>query len=97
MHPHETTDVLIGGLSTAAALQDGLTGDGQTKKTKSATPGIDAIVKSLRVRLGELVDLTVIEAAVTAELDRYSAAPIKQFIPILVERGVLERLGNRTR
>ena len=58
---------------------------------------IDAIVESLRTRLGGVVDLTVIEAAVTAELDRYSAAPIKQDVPILVERRVFDQLGSRTR
>jgi len=73
-------------------------GDSDLKSDDAGTrANIDAIVRSLWIRLGEIVDLMVIEAAVTAELDRYSSAPIKQYIPILVERRVFDQLGRRVR
>ena len=58
----------------------------------SVTLRVESIVRSLRVRLGEGFDFAVIVAEVEAELARYVNARVTQFIPILVESRVWERL-----
>ena len=61
-------------------------------ETTTSTPRVESIVRSLRVRLGEGLDFAVIAAEVEAELSTYANARVTQFIPILVESRVWERL-----
>ena len=61
-------------------------------ETTTWTPRVESIVRSLRVRLGEALDSAVIAAEVEAELSKYANARVTQFIPILVESRVWERL-----
>jgi hypothetical protein len=56
------------------------------------TAQVDSIVQSVRRQLAADVDVTVIAAEVEAELAAYSTASVTRFVPILVERSVLERL-----
>jgi len=56
--------------------------------------GVESISLRLRARFGNDVDPATIEAEVEAELISYSTAPITQYIPILVERRVWDRLGT---
>ena len=58
----------------------------------ATTLRLESIVRSLRVRLGEGLDFAVIAAEVEAELSTYANARVTQFIPILVESRVWERL-----
>jgi hypothetical protein len=61
-------------------------------ETTTWTPRTESIVRSLCARLGEAFDLAVIAAEVEAELSKYANARVTQFIPILVESRVWERL-----
>lgn len=56
---------------------------------------VEAIVRSLHVRLGEGFDRTAIAAEVDAEFAMYSTATVAQYVPILVERGVWARLSGQ--
>ena len=49
-------------------------------------------MRSLRMRLGEGLDVAAIAAEVEAEFSTYADARVTHFIPILVERRVWERL-----
>ena len=59
---------------------------------RATTPRVESIVRSLRLRLGEGSDFAAIVAEVEAELAMYANARVTQFIPILVESRVWERL-----
>jgi hypothetical protein len=72
---------------TCSGLRDRVSGPSAT-----STPRVESIVRSLRVRLGEALDFAVIAAEVEAELATYANARVTQFIPILVESRVWERL-----
>ena len=63
----------------------------------SVVSEVDAIVRSLQVRLGQDFDVAVIEAEVKAELAAYSEARVTQYIPVLVERRGTARLGASAR
>jgi hypothetical protein len=65
-----------------------------TNATEPSTQ-LESIVRSLRARLGESFDVAVITVEVKAELAKYSAARITQFVTILVEREVRARLNGR--
>ena len=54
----------------------------------------DVIVRSLQARLGEHIDAAVIAAEVEREIAAYSSVRVTQFVSILVERGVCERLSR---
>ncbi len=57
---------------------------------------MDVIVRSLQAQLGEDIDAAVIAAEVERELAAYSSVRVTQFVPILVERGVRERLRRHS-
>jgi hypothetical protein len=61
-------------------------------EAKTSTPRVESIVRSLHVRLGESLDFAVIAAEVEDELSTYANARVTQFIPILVESRVWDRL-----
>ena len=61
-------------------------------ETTTSTLRVESIVRSLHVRVGEGLDFAVIVAEVEAEFSRYANARVTQFIPILVESRVWERL-----
>jgi len=63
----------------------------------SRTPLVESLVRSLRVRLGEDLDFVLIAAEVEAELSRYANARVTQFIPVLVESRVWQRLRRHVR
>ena len=52
-------------------------------------------MRSLRVRLGDSFDPAEIVAEVEAELAAFAAARVTQFVPILVESRVRNRLYRR--
>jgi hypothetical protein len=66
-------------------------------EAKTSMPRVGPIVRSLQVRLGEGLDFAVIAAEVEAELSTYANARVTQFIPILVESRVWDRLRDMSR
>jgi hypothetical protein len=58
-------------------------------------PHREALVQALHIRFGPLVELAEIEAEVELELSGFAGARITDFLPILVERKVRARLGQR--
>lgn len=82
---------------TSSASDPGLARGGRPQlscpnETTVSTPRVESIVRSLRVRLGGDSDIAAIAAEVEAEFSSYANARVTQFIPILVERRVWERL-----
>ena len=61
------------------------------EQATSAAP-VDWLVRSLLGRFDGSFDAVAIEAEVNLEFARYSQAPVRQYIPILVERAVEARL-----
>ena len=66
-----------------------------TAETNTSTDRVESIVRSLRARLGESVDAEALLAEVAAELAAFAAARVTQFVPILVESRVRNRLHQR--
>ncbi len=66
-----------------------------TAETETSSDRVEPIVRSLRARLGESVDAGLIVAEVEAELAAFAAARLTQFVPILVESRVRNRLHRR--
>ena len=58
------------------------------------TQFFDPIVRALCDRLGEAVERSRIIAAVEDELVSYRSARVTQFVPVLVERRVYDRLAR---
>ena len=58
---------------------------------------IEIVTRSLNARLGAAVDPALIRAEVQAEFASYSQAPVRDFIPLLVEKRVRARLRVRLR
>ena len=56
---------------------------------------VDDIVGSLHVSFGGAVDIETITEAVERELTRYADAPIRDFVPLLVERDVRAHLREQ--
>jgi hypothetical protein len=56
---------------------------------------VDAIVASLRARLGNAMDASVITAEVESAFTAFAGARVVAFVPILVESRVSARLGHR--
>jgi hypothetical protein len=77
---------------TSGGLRDQVSGPSETTMS---TPRVESIVRSLRVRLDGRLDFAVIVAEVEAELATYANARVTQFIPILVESRVWERLRRQ--
>lgn len=53
---------------------------------------VEPVVQSLQARFGTAVEPELIRTEVAAEFAAYSAAPVRDFIPILVEARVRSRL-----
>lgn len=53
---------------------------------------VEGVVRRIRVALGGVVDERVIEAEVRASFAEWGDAPVRDFIPLLAERRVLELL-----
>ena len=81
--------------SDAGVASGGLRDQVSGRSAATWTPRVESIARSLRVRLGESLDLAAIAAEVEAELSTYANARVTQFIPILVESRVWERLRRR--
>jgi len=78
---------------TSSEATGGVHGPGETRMSMSMSmPRVESIVRSLHLRLGEDFDFAVIAAEVEAELSTYAQARVTQFIPILVESRVWQRL-----
>jgi hypothetical protein len=76
---------------TSSEPTDEVHGPGETRMS-TPMPRVESIVRSLHLRLGEGFDFAVIAAEVEAELSTYAHARVTQFIPILVESRVWQRL-----
>ena len=74
------------------------TSDAEGPADPAPAPGIsqffDPIVRSLCDRVGEAVERSRIVAAVEDELANYRSARVMQFVPVLVERRVYDRLAR---
>ena len=57
---------------------------------------LDVIVRSLQARLGEDIDAAIIAVEVEKEIATYSSARVTQFVSILVESRVRERLRRQS-
>ena len=53
---------------------------------------IEMVVRSMQVRLGVSVDPALIRAEVEAEFATYAAARVREFVPILVESNLRDRM-----
>ncbi len=53
------------------------------------------VMSSLEAEFGDAIDHHVLEAVVDADFARFDDAPIKDFIPVLVEKDVRERILRR--
>jgi hypothetical protein len=58
---------------------------------------IDLVVDALTDRVDPSVDHETLTAVVEADFKRYESARIQDFVPVLVERDVRQRLLNRAR
>ena len=61
----------------------------------SARRQVDVIVASLRARLGNAIDVSVIAAEVEAAFAAFAGSRVATFVPILVESRVNDRLQQR--
>ena len=48
------------------------------------------VMRTLETRFGDVVDHDVLEAVVDADFARFDDAPIREFVPVLVEKDVCE-------
>ncbi len=53
------------------------------------------VLRSREARFGDSVDLHVLEAVVDADFARFDGAPIRDFVAVLVEKEVRERILRR--
>ena len=53
------------------------------------------VMSSLEAEFGDAVDHDVLEAVVDADFARFDDATIKDFVPVLVEKDVRERILRR--
>jgi hypothetical protein len=53
------------------------------------------VVDALETRFGDRVDRTTLEALVSAQFARWSQARIRDFLPILAEKQLRQRLTHR--
>jgi hypothetical protein len=53
------------------------------------------VMRTLETRFGDRVDHDVLEAVVDADFARFEHAPIRDFVPVLVEKDVRERILRR--
>jgi hypothetical protein len=63
----------------------------------SSRQHIDLVVDALAARVDPFVDHETLTAVVEADFKRYESARIKDFVPVLVERDVRQRLVGRSR
>ena len=71
-------------------VADGVSGDGSWARQ------IEMVVRSLQVRLGVSIDPALIRSEVESEFATYEATRVREFVPILVETRVHERLCRRS-
>ncbi len=53
------------------------------------------VMSSLEAQFGDAIDHHVLEAVVDADFARFDDAHIKDFVPVLVEKDVRERILHR--
>lgn len=56
---------------------------------------IERVAAAVRIQVGAEVADSVIRDVVCEEFLAYEAAPVRQFVPVLVQRIVVERLAAR--
>ena len=71
-------------------VADGVSGDGSWARQ------IEMVVQSLQVRLGVSINLALIRSEVESEFATFEATRVRDFVPILVEARVHERLCRRS-
>jgi hypothetical protein len=77
----------------ATATGDEANGSGDGSWTRQ----IDAVVRSLQVRLGTSADPSQIRAEVEAEFATFAAARVRDFVPVIAEAHVHARLRRQLR